>query len=334
MIHIYSNRAEIDEIQWDKLLNESSVATFFQTKECYDLYSSVSFLNPFIFGVAEDYVLKGIIVGFIVSDGVLVKKYFSRRAIIPGSLLLDSQISEEALTTLLNALTNTISQRSIYIEFRNYNSYEKFKKTFEVCGFKYHPHLNFHISTPSLDIALKNLSSTKRRDIKVSQKNDTVWFESESIEDLKNFYRILHNLYKTKIKTPLFDIEFFEKIISKPYSKFFVIKNKGVVVGGSICVTFKETVIYEWFVCGLDGKYKNVYPSTLATWAAIEYAANNGYSKFDMMGAGKPDEGYGVREFKAKFGGELVEHGRFIYVSKSLLFSIGKFFVTLLKKLK
>lgn len=31
-----------------------------------------------------------------------------------------------------------------------------------------------------------------------------------------------------------------------------------------------------------------------------------------MMGAGVPnDGGYGVRDFKAKFGGELVEYGRF-----------------------
>ena len=50
-----------------------------------------------------------------------------------------------------------------------------------------------------------------------------------------------------------------------------------------------------------------------------------------MMGAGKPDEGYGVRDFKARFGGTMVEEGRFIHVSHPVLYSIGKIGVKLLK---
>ena len=47
-------------------------------------------------------------------------------------------------------------------------------------------------------------------------------------------------------------------------------------------------------------------------WISIDYACKNGIEKFDFMGAGSPDEDYGVRDFKAKFGGSLVEPGRFI----------------------
>jgi len=41
------------------------------------------------------------------------------------------------------------------------------------------------------------------------------------------------------------------------------------------------------------------------------------------MGAGKLDEEYGVREFKEKFGGKLVEYGRFICVNNRLLYQLG-----------
>ncbi len=81
----------------------------------------------------------------------------------------------------------------------------------------------------------------------------------------------------------------------------------------------------------MDGKFKNIFPSTLATWAAIEYAAANDFKYFDMMGAGKPDEGYGVRDFKAKFGGELVEHGRILRVNHKLKYSIGKKAIAFIK---
>lgn len=118
--------------------------------------------------------------------------------------------------------------------------------------------------------------------------------------DLKEYYTILADLYNTKIKTPLFPYEFFLKISAMKENHLFLVKYQGSVIGGSLCVSCKNTTLYEWFVCGLDGKYKNIFPSTLATWAAIEYAASNHFRYFDMMGAGKPDEGYGVRDFKAK----------------------------------
>jgi lipid II:glycine glycyltransferase (peptidoglycan interpeptide bridge formation enzyme) len=50
------------------------------------------------------------------------------------------------------------------------------------------------------------------------------------------------------------------------------------------------------------------------------------------MGAGSPDQPYGVRDFKAEFGGELVEHGRFLCVRKPMLYAIGKMGVKLLKQ--
>ena len=42
------------------------------------------------------------------------------------------------------------------------------------------------------------------------------------------------------------------------------------------------------------------------------------------MGAGSPDSEYGVRDFKSKFGGELVEYGRFKIVFNKFLFFVGK----------
>ena len=99
-----------------------------------------------------------------------------------------------------------------------------------------------------------------------------------------------------------------------------------------MCPVMDNRVIYELFVCGKDAMFKNKYPSVMATWAAMDYAANTGIALFDFMGAGKPNEEYGVREFKSKFGGKLVEYGRYRCVSKPFLFAVGKFGVKLMKK--
>ena len=185
--------------------------------------------------------------------------------------------------------------------------------------------------TVDVDTAFQQLSSTKRRDVKISQKEEVEIVELQSDDDIENYYNLLSDLYKTKIKTPLFPFEFFEKIIKIPECRLFGIKYQGEVIGGSVCVFLAKKAVYEWFCCGMDGKFKNIFASTLSTWAGIEFAAKNGYNYFDMMGAGKPGEKYSVREFKAKFGGDLVEYGRFLYVYNSFLYRIGKFYIEKLR---
>ena len=138
---------------------------------------------------------------------------------------------------------------------------------------------------------------------------------------------------KNKVKTPLFPFDFFEKLFQLSDSYFLLVEYSDKIVGGTVCVGLKGKALYEMFACGQDGVYKNIFPSELATFSGIQQAVNNGYPVFDMMGAGKPDDGgYGVRDFKLKFGGELVEFGRYDYICNHLLYNIGKLGVKLLKK--
>lgn len=52
-----------------------------------------------------------------------------------------------------------------------------------------------------------------------------------------------------------------------------------------------------------------------------------------MMGASAPDEESGVRDFKARFGGQLVEYGRFRCVCNPIRYKLGSLGVKLLKRL-
>jgi serine/alanine adding enzyme len=331
-IEIHKSIDQIDKVQWEALATNSANASFFQTAACYEYYASLSFVKPFIYGASENNKLVGIICGYIIADGSILKKYFSRRAIIPGGIMTSLDVSENALRTLLSFTIGELKRKSIYTEIRNYSDYSIFKPVFIESGFNYNEHLNFHVSTSDIETSLKNISSTKRRDIKMSTKQGAEWGLCTSFEEIEELYVHLEYLYRTKVKVPLFPLEFFIKLFELESSRIFIIKYGGKVIGGSVCVALKDKILYEWFVCGEDGKYKNIFPSTLATWAAIEYASSNAFERFDMMGAGRPDEGYGVREFKSRFGGQLVEHGRYIRVNHPLLFKLGKFVIFFKKK--
>jgi lipid II:glycine glycyltransferase (peptidoglycan interpeptide bridge formation enzyme) len=147
------------------------------------------------------------------------------------------------------------------------------------------------------------------------------------------FYSILLDLYKKKVKKPLPPLEFFQKLHQLPSGKILVVKHNGHVIGGMAYVFLNKKVGYEWYVCGMDETFKNLYPSELATYAGIQATVDRGCPRFDFMGAGKPDVEYGVRNFKALFGGTLVEHGRFLYTCHPLIYNAGKLFLNTISKI-
>lgn len=232
----------------------------------------------------------------------------------------------------------------IYIETRNFNDYSRWKNAFSAAGFDYQPHLNFHVDTCSVDVVEANLGKSRKRDIRTTIREGvtitSIYDLGMQIDDLereqvvREYYAILEKLYKTKVKTPLFPVEFFLELSKHKDARFLLTELNGKIIGGTVCVAQEGKCLYEWFACGEDGVYPHVFPSCYATYAGIKYAAEHMIPRFDMMGAGKPDETYGVRDFKAKFGGKEVEHGRFVCITKPLLYKIGVLGVKLLKKLK
>lgn len=330
---LYRSYKEIDTLQWNELVQKSDTATWFQTPEAYALFASLpDEFKPFVYGVSENGQLSGIIVGYITQEKNRLKQFFTRRAIIIGGPLLDAEISSEALSALLQTVRTELSKQAIYIETRNFNDYSRWKDIFRTQGFSYQPHLNFHIDTSSLETAQANIGKHRWKYIRLSIRDGATMVESSTIEQVRECYVVLSELYRDKVKTPLFSIEFFEKLYKMPNAKFLLVAFEGNIIGGTICVSLPNKALYEWFVCGNDNYHKGIRPSSVATWYGMEYAATHNYPRFDLMGAGVPDKPYGVRDFKAEFGGKLVEHGRFLCVCQSLLYNIGKIGVKLLKK--
>lgn len=325
---------KIDRLQWDTLVKVSPTATWFQTEEAYRFFDSLSFLRAFAFGVENEGKLKGVVVGYIQKDGGRLKRFFSRRAIITGGPLLADDISDDELRRLFKTLKDRLKRKAIYIETRNLNDYRRWGHVFEESGFGYEPHYDILIDTSSMDTVNEHLGKSRKRDIRVSLRDGATLVTQPTNEQVMDYYSILDELYKSKVKTPLFPLGFFEKLRQLPNSAFLLVEYDGKIVGGTVCVGLQGKALYEMYACGQDGVHKTIFPSELATFGGIQYAAEHGFPCFDMMGAGSPDDGgYGVRDFKLKFGGELVEFGRNIHVCNRLFYNIGKLGVKIMKKL-
>ena len=325
----------VNQFKWEKLINDSPTATWFQTKEAYVFFDSLSFLEAFVVAIESEGELKGLVVGYIQKDGDKLKRYFSKRAIILGGLLLAENITEGELGALLCALKDNLKRKAIYIETRNFNDYSQWRKVFESMGFAYEPHYNVQVDTTSIDAVNDRLDRNRRRNIKKALENGLVIDNSPTEQELHAFYALLEKLYRVKVKSPVYPYEFFVKLKELQSSRFFMAKNtEGDILGGLVCVELKGHAVYAWSACGSDQNNRVLSPSVMVNYAGICHAAENGYPRFDFMGAGKPDDGgYGVRDFKLKFGGELVEQGRFVHICSPLLFVIGKMGVKIMKRL-
>ena len=351
---------QIDREEWSRLVASSATGTWFQTPEAYSFYASQPDLfQPFVVAISNEaplseaqhsinpslQTLRAVCVGYVTVEKNPIKQFFTRRAIILGGPALADDATNEEVEALMKAVKEKLSfthslihsfiHSPIYIETRNFNDYSRWKGAFEKEGFNYQPHLNFHVHTDQpWDTIETNIGKHRKKYIRLSFRDGATIEENPTIDQVRAYYDILLDLYRTKVKMPLQPWSFFEKLYYCRDCKYLLILYNGQVVGGSICMLLPGHGVYEWYACGKDGVFKNIHPSSVTKYAGMKYACDNGYAIFDMMGAGKPKEEYGVRDFKAEFGGELVEHGRFLCITKPLLYNIGVLGVSILKKLK
>lgn len=233
----------------------------------------------------------------------------------------------------------------IYIETRNFNDYSRWRNAFETAGFSYQPHLNFHVDCTDAEAMWGRLSENRKRQIKkvsaamplndaTKLPNDVPAELNDAVTeaDIIEWYAILAELYRTKVKTPLWPVDFFLEAYRQGVGKYMLVRHEEKIIGGSMVVTDGKAV-YEWFECGLNAEYKEQYPSVMATYTGMQYANAHHISLYDMMGAGEPNKPYGVRDFKVEFGGKLIEQGRSIHIAEPILYRIGAIGVGILKRI-
>ena len=343
-VHTYS---EIDRAEWGRLVHASSTGTWFQTPEAYEFWASMPELfRPFVSAIScqlseiRNQTLRGVCVGYVTVEKNPIRQFFTRRAIIIGGPALVDDCTDEEVNELMKAVRNglqghneadSLRSDAIYIETRNFNDYSRWRGAFEEAGFEYKAHLNFHVDCRDAEAMWNRMSDNRRRQIR--RVKDDGACEGVTEQNVMEWYAILAELYRTKVRTPLFPMSFFLEAYRQGIGHYMMVRHEGKIIGGSMIVR-DEKCAYEWFECGLNTEYKDQYPSVMATYAGMQYAHENGCQRYDMMGAGVPGVPYGVRDFKAEFGGEKVEQGRFLYIANPILYALGKTGVKMMKGMR
>ncbi len=303
--------------------------TSFQSPEWFHFYLSLPNYKPLYFSITDESgLVKAVMLAVIIAEGSGLMAFVSSRCVIYGGPIID-QDNDVILATLLETLTRQMKSKAIFTQFRNFRYWNQSSVSiFEKHGYKLRDRLNLIVPLESADKVLSAFSASRRRQLKKALAARPEIRQAVSLKEVKDFYEMLHKLYKTRVKKPLppltFFDHFYEKLVPVGQGVILLVFHQNQLIGGIICPLTPGHTIAELYVCGLDKAFPHLYPSVLATWAALDYGIQHRIPEFDFMGLGKPEKAYGVRDFKLRFGGNQVNFGRFARRNNKTLYAIAE----------
>lgn len=330
--------------EWERFLEAHPYGSVLQSWFSWQLFDRTKYFAPVFTGCFnEQNQMAGVLLGVLIREKSRIKGLFSSRVVVYGGPLVDENDPEKELifALLIENLISQVTHRAIFIQFRASYDLSRYSGIFEKYNFKWVPRMNLLIDTGTEHDFVGGISASKRRQIRKSLANGARIIEPVNLNQVRAFYDILYDLYRHRVRKPLpewsFFKAFFELIQESGHGKFFLIEFENQIIGGIMSPYSSGKSVFEWYVCGLDAEFRErgIYPSVLATWAVIEFAGKSGCRTFDFMGVGKPDEPYGVRDFKMKFGGRQVNFGRYIRINNRFKYAIAELgynFLTWMKK--
>lgn len=320
------SHAEVTELQWYTFVQDFDTATAFHSPVMFRIYTQVPFYEPFAFFVVDSAgCCLALLTGYMQTVKPGLFSGLTKRAVLMQSPLY-SDI--HALESLLSYYTCYYRNRVVYTEIRNHVDTLPQRSYFSANGFLYEDHLDIFIRLDqSQEDVLKTMDPTRKKQIKRGYNRGVTVsvIKNEDIEQLEKCIEIVIDLYK-RIHLPLPSRDFILSAarFSDDTCKFvcFAAKYSDEVIGTRMVLCSGE-LIYDWYAGSLVHHYDK-YPNDILPWEVFKWGTQNGYKIFDFGGAGKPGVPYGVRDYKLKFGGTLVNYGRYLKIHSPLKYFIAK----------
>ena len=322
----------LPEQEWRRLVDEQPGGNIFHTPEMFRVFARTKGHRPTLWAAVDDRdgdnrpLALLLPVHITLMDG-LFRRFTTRAIAYGGVLCAASPEGEKALAMLLQSYKREAKGSALFTELRNLSDISLLQSALNGNGFVYAGHLNYlvDLDRPS-EAVLQSIGQRTRKKIRHALRQGKVIVEECSRqEQVEICYQLLQKTYAAA-RVPLADWSLFEAAFDILYPqgmvKFLLARIDDDYAAGSVELIYKKT-IYGWYG-GMDRAYSDYIPNELLLWHIFQWGAENGYKVYDFGGAGKPDEEYGVRDFKAKFGGDLVCYGRNTHVPSPALMRLSQ----------
>lgn len=318
----------LPEDKWRDYVYQHPASNIFHTPEMYQVFAHTKGHKPMLWAATDNDQILALFqpIKITLKDGVF--RYLTTRAVSYGSVLYTpTPEGRNALQELLKTYTQQVDSAVIFTELRNLSDLEATQPILAECEFIYEDHLDYLVNlnlTP--EEVFENIGKRTRKNIRRGlRKAEVIIEEVHTSDQLLVLYELLQKTYAAA-HVPLADWSLFKAAFDvlhpQNMAKFLLARVEDNYAACSVELVYKDT-IYGWYG-GMDRDYSSYIPNELMIWYILEWGAENSYRIYDFGGAGKPDEEYPVRDFKAKFGGDLVCYGRNTYVHANARLGLSK----------
>ncbi|MEM9643397.1 MAG: GNAT family N-acetyltransferase [Planctomycetota bacterium] len=233
-------------------------------------------------------------------------------------------VGHDGLSAIIDAHDDELRGRVLFTEVRPLLAETGERTIMESRDYVFKDYLNYVVDTTcSTDVSMARVGKSTRKKIRQSFKRGVEIVIDSSHAGIERMYGLVVESYR-RSQIPLADIAMFHEAfdcLGESVVKIRLATHEGQDVAGGISLAFGDR-FFAWY--GGSTRPKGIVPFDCLTWDEIRWCTENQFRCYDFGGAGWPDEEYGPRDFKAKFGGELTHYGRYRKVYSPLKMRIAE----------
>lgn len=322
---LLTSAAEIDAAAWDDFVARHPRGNIFHTRDYWRLTGSAPGSSAIVVCCAGSEGIRGILVAAVIRSLPWPFTVTGSRAVVWGGPLADG---DDPFITglLLDAFVRLSAPLVLYAQVRNLTPVTALHDTFLSHGFTFTPHLDIHIDlSHGAGEVWKGMHAVRRKQINRSKRRGVTVAEADATcsVTMSRCYSLLKALCRRE-RLPCPPESFFTRAaaILSPGGRLrlFTALSDSLIIGFRM-VLCHGGMVYDWYAAS-DSGHLDKYPNDILPWAIMEVMAGEGYRLFGFGGAGRPGERYGVRDYKMRFGGQVVSCGRYTRPYRPLLYRL------------
>ncbi|MEM9940633.1 MAG: GNAT family N-acetyltransferase [Planctomycetota bacterium] len=321
--------------EWNRYVVRHPEGTIFHTYEMQQVYEETPSNSPIALAcIDRNRDIVAILCAVRVETITGFASRFASRSIFYAEPICDpTEAGKTGLRLLIQQHDEENKGRILFSEIRSI--YDTGIQHEPLVSEKYQ-HLDYLNYLVDLDVPPEQLwnrvSKNTRKQIRKCRNRDVMIEIANHHDAIQKMYQVVQFSYQ-RSGVPLVDVHLFHHaldILGEGVAEIRFARHQNEIVATGISLKFKE-LIYAWY--GGSYRISGLAPFAFLTWDEIEAGSRQGFKTYDFGGAGWPDEPYGPRDFKSKFGSRLVQFGRYRKIDSKWKMHLANFVYSTKRKL-
>jgi len=322
---------DVNENEWNKTLTKSKASTAFQIASIYRPHQAAFGSKPFFILVKKP---TGEIVGQL-STVVHFKNYWlnsnvlsssltnklnlgSTLSWINGPIIHDSSNQDQIFSLVLTAVDRVAKENKVLMIKGSSPplALQIPKELYAKNGYDYKRWVTYITNlNQKQDELFHSLHNKTRYDVRKGEKNSLTFEVVNKRSVLEEYAEVKFQGVKRKNNIIKRNIilrdNLWENLYKNGYEKLFVVRHKGILVGGIMNMIFNRNIVEHSVT---NSPRRDLFGGSFLTWNTIKWSVENDYSTYDVGGANPlpvSEKEKGIRFFKSKWGGKEIDYALF-----------------------